>query len=143
MVGRCRYPDQYARVTVSRVLLAVVLVSVVGCSGPADYIAEGTRLAAAGKQREAVIAFQNALKADDTSGEALYRLGDAYAALNDHESALHAYVRAADRLPTAVDPQLKAARYLMLTGQFVDARRRAEKALALDPRNIDAEILIG
>ena len=53
------------------------------------------------------------------------------------------YVRAADGLPNDVTAQIKATMYLLLSGQFEEARVRAQKAVKLDPKSPDAQIALG
>ena len=53
------------------------------------------------------------------------------------------YVRAADLLPADVNAQVKAGGLLLRAGQFEDAKARVEKALALDAKNVDAQVLLG
>ena len=52
-------------------------------------------------------------------------------------------MRAADLLPGNADVQVKAANFLLLAGQFEDAKARAERVLAVAPNNVEAQIAKG
>ena len=108
-----------------------------------EYLKSGDRFAAEKKYREAVVQYRNAIQQDARFGEARLKLADAYEKLKDGQNALREYVRAADLLPDNVDAQVKAASLLLAARQFEDAKTRAEKALAKDPRRADAQIILG
>jgi len=107
------------------------------------YFDAGNKYFAQQKYDEAVIEYRNAIKHDPKFGEARYRLGQAYARIGDPQNAFREYIRAADLLPGNVDVQLMAGRFLLIRGQFEDARGRAQRVLDRDRRNIDAQILLG
>ena len=46
-------------------------------------------------------------------------------------------------MPTDIEAHLRAANYLMAARQFEDARTMALKAVELDPKNVEALILVG
>ena len=46
-------------------------------------------------------------------------------------------------MPTDVPANLRAAQVLLIAGRFDDAKGRAEKVLAIDPKNIEAHIIKG
>ena len=64
-------------------------------------------------------------------------------ALEARDVAWREYVRAADLLPDDSEAQLDAAKALLETGQFEDARARAERVIAKDNRNVRAHTLRG
>ena len=51
-------------------------------------------------------------------------------------------VRAADLLPKDIQAQVKAGQFLLYSQQFEDAKTRAHHALALDRKNVEAQILL-
>ena len=53
------------------------------------------------------------------------------------------FVRAADLMPENAVAQTEAAKMLLLAGQYADAKTRAQAAVRLDRRNVDAQILWG
>ena len=55
--------------------------------------------------------------------------------------ALGEAVRAADLLPNEAEAQLKAGELLLLARRWQDAKARADKALAVNPKNVDALVL--
>jgi tetratricopeptide (TPR) repeat protein len=133
----------------SRVLGAIALCGVVavawGCSDEAsdvDHLDRGRRALAAGKSKEAIIEFKNAVDRDSKSGEARLQLADAYAATGQPEFAYRAYLRAADLLPDDAQAQRKAATYLLMARQFDDAAARARRALELEPESVEGQILL-
>jgi tetratricopeptide (TPR) repeat protein len=106
-------------------------------------VANGDRFVEAGRPQEALIEYRNAVDRDELWGEARFKLAEAYAATGQFEQAYREYVRAADLLPNDMTVQLKAATYLLLVGQYDDARSRAQRVLATDAKNVDALILLG
>ena len=63
--------------------------------------------------------------------------------LGDTKNAYREYVRAADLLPDDAEAQLKAAEMVFLGGQFEHAMALADKALTLDGRSVEAQIIRG
>jgi tetratricopeptide (TPR) repeat protein len=106
------------------------------------YVSSGDGYAAAGKLPEAIIEYRNAVDQDPRSAEVREKLADAYARANDPSKALDEYIRAADLQTDGTAAALKAGGLLLLGGRFDDARVWAEKALAREPRNLDAQILL-
>jgi len=92
---------------------------------------------------EAIIEYRNALKYDPKFGDARYRLGQAYMRTGDAQNAFREYIRAADLLPDNTDVQLTTARFLLVRGQFDEARQRAQRILDRESRNVDAQIVLG
>jgi putative PEP-CTERM system TPR-repeat lipoprotein len=125
----------------------VVTTFVAACtSDPASskrrYQSSGDRYASAGKHREAVLEYRNALQQDPRDGEIRTKLGESLLTTGDLEGALGEYVRAADLLPDNIPLQLKAGSLLLLAGRFDDAKSRAEKVLARNDREVRAQILL-
>ena len=63
------------------------------------------------------------------------RLGDPYNAAGE-------FVRAADLMPGDADAQVKAGVFLIAGGAFEDAKSRALKALEVNPRHVEAHLLL-
>jgi tetratricopeptide (TPR) repeat protein len=101
----------------------------------------GDEYAAQGKIPEAIVEYRNALEKDPRAGDVRVKLADAYLKRGDAANAVQEYVRAADVLPDA-KVQLKAGGLLLMAHRFDDAKVRAEKVLAGDPKNVDAQILL-
>lgn len=106
-----------------------------------EFLANGDKYAAAGKDREAIVEYRNALQQDPRFGQARYKLAETHAKLGELQEAYPEYMRAADLLPDDKNAQLKAATMLLMARQFEDGRERADKVLELDPRNVQALIL--
>ncbi len=58
-------------------------------------------------------------------------------------AAYREFIRAADLLPQNNDAQIKAATFLMLAGQFEDARTRILPVVDRDPTNVEAQLILG
>ena len=128
------------------VLLALAA-SVAGCSdseqAKKEFFANGERFLKENKYQEAIVEFRNAVQQDEKYGEARLKLGDAYAAAGNPAGAFREYVRAADLMPENNDAQIKAATFLVLSGQFDDARSRILPVVERDPTNVAAQLLFG
>jgi len=130
------------RVTLAALCFA--LIASAGCSSDAAkrrYLANGDAFIEAGQIPEAIVEYLNAVGQDPLWGEARYKLAEAYAANSDPENAFRQYVRAADLMPDDPPAQIRASAYLLLAGQFEDARTRAERLLARDPKNVEAVVV--
>jgi tetratricopeptide (TPR) repeat protein len=91
-----------------------------------------------GREREA----KAALKLADLSVATPYTIlarGDLEAADGRVDAALRYYRRAARLDPKLADPHVSMARLARAAGHFDDARRAAERALKLDPDNVEAK----
>lgn len=106
------------------------------------HLASGDKYQAEGRLPEAIIEYRNAVQRQPNAGPARRKLAEAYLKANDPAKALPELVRAADLLSHDVDLQVKAGSLLLLAGRFEDARGRADKALALDPKHVPAHVLL-
>src|SRR5204863_5342144 len=64
-----------------------------------------------GKLKEAGVEFKTALKFDAKMGAAYFKLGEIAQKQEDSRTALEAFVRAADLMPTDIEAQIHAANY--------------------------------
>jgi tetratricopeptide (TPR) repeat protein len=103
----------------------------------------GERLLKDNKYREAIVEFRNAVQQDEKFGEARLKLVDAYIGANNPQAAFREAIRAADLLPQNNDAQVRAASFLMLAGQFEDARTRIQPVVDRDPTNVQAQLILG
>src|SRR5215212_6807386 len=114
--------------------LVVLLALAAACSKDAKgYLDAGNTFAAAGKHREAVIEYRNAIAKDPSLAAAHARLAESALTLGDGATALGEFVRAADLMPDNAEAQIKAGSVLLLAKRFDDARGRADKVLARTP----------
>lgn len=122
---------------------ALVAVWVSACSGPNadEHFAKGKIYADGGQHKEAIVEYKIALQADPRRGDILLKLGDADLKVGDLRGALGNYVRAADVLPDNAEAQIKAGSMLLVASRFEDAKVRADNALKIDAKNVDAIIL--
>src|SRR5687767_302466 len=128
------------------ILCACVVLLVAACSTEATLrrrVASGDELLKNGRIADAVIEYRAAVAANEQSGEARFKLAEAYAANAQPERAFREYVRAADLLPDDATAQLKAATYLLIAGQYQDAKTRIDRLLQQEPKNVQALIIVG
>lgn len=92
---------------------------------------------------DAIIEYRNALQWDARAGDVRLRLSRAYMAINDVVNAYREAVRAADLMPNDTVAQMHAANFLLMAGQYEDAKTRAERLLKSDPANVEAQLLVG
>jgi len=125
----------------------LVLSALAACSDPAElrdkYLASGDRYVAQHQDREAVLEYRNAVQQDPRNGPIRYKLAEAYLRIGDPANAYREFIRAADAMPGNPAAQLKAAYFLLGARQFEDARSRAELAVKLDPKSVEAHVLLG
>lgn len=123
------------------VMAMVVLAAAAACTSPEvaarQYIERGDRDAAAGRDEAAVIDYRNAAKANPSSVEAQRKLGDAYVVVGRSDQAYAAYLKA-EGDPAA---QIGLGKLLLASGQYEEAKMRAESALQKDPTSVDAKLL--
>jgi putative PEP-CTERM system TPR-repeat lipoprotein len=108
----------------------------------ARYAASGDQYVAKAKFPEAIVEYRNAIQRDPSVGTVHAKLADLYLKTEDIPNAAQEYIRAADLLPNDIALQLKAGRLLLLGGRADDAKARAEKILAKDSRDVDAQLLL-
>src|SRR5262249_5035565 len=114
------------------------------CSRSASYFYEsGNKYLAAKQYPEAIVQLRSAIAKNPQFAPAHVKLAEAFEATGDALNSTREYVRAADLLPKDAAIQLKAAKGLLMVGQFEDARGRAQRILEADPRNVEAQVLRG
>jgi len=128
----------------TQLALVAALVSMLsaGCSRSAqDYVARGDAQLKQGNEAAAVLEYRNAVQKDPRLAPARHKLAEIYLRQGNASAALAEYVRAADLLPNDANAQLRAGTLLGLARRFEEARARAEKVLAIDPKNVNAIVL--
>jgi putative PEP-CTERM system TPR-repeat lipoprotein len=121
----------------------ILLASAASCSRSAkSYFDSGNQYFDQKKYKEAIVEYQNAIRKDLKFGEAHYKLAEALSETRNLQGAYQEYQRAADLLPASKEAQLKAGVFLLIAKQFEDAKTRAQAALKIDPRYVDALILL-
>ena len=88
-----------------------------------EFLRSGQQYVAAGKYKEAVIEFRNAVQQDPRYGEARFALAGALLKTSDLQGSYREYARAADLLPNDIEAQMWAGEMNLLAGQFEDAGR--------------------
>jgi putative PEP-CTERM system TPR-repeat lipoprotein len=124
--------------------LPLTLILLAGCSKSArQYYDSGNTYFGEQKYKEAVVEYKNAVQKDPKFGEAHLKLAETYVKLNELGGAIREYVYAADLMPENTDVQLRAGAFLLIAQRFDDAKARAEKVLARDPKSVEAQLLLG
>ena len=140
MSGMGRFVKARAWVAVAVTLLTVS----VACKkeNPDEHLAKGNELYEKQMWAEAILHYRMAVQADPKRGDIRGRLAEAFFNNRDGLSALREATLAADLLPSDVAAQVRAGNFLLMAGQFEDAKGRAEKALAADPKSVPAIVLM-
>ncbi len=105
------------------------------------YAKSGDEYAAAGKTAEAIIQYRNALEKEPRAGDVRLKLADAYLKEGEVAKGVQEYIRASDVVPDTT-VQLRAGTFLLMARRFDDAKGRAEKVLAAEPKNVEAQVLL-
>jgi tetratricopeptide (TPR) repeat protein len=127
---------------VAAVVAAAALTTGCKSKGPSkdEYVARGDQFFQQRKYPEAIIEYRNAIRVDPNFGKAHEKLALAYVETKEVRGLVHEAIVAADLLDS-VEAHVNASELLLRIGQFEDAKTRAEKALAKDPRNMPALLL--
>jgi tetratricopeptide (TPR) repeat protein len=129
-------------------LLCGVALAVSACSrdverAKRDFVERGDRQLAEKNLDAAIIEYRNAIQLDARFGEAYRKLSAAYLMRGDGADALRAAVTSADLLPEVPAAQVEASALLLASGQFLQAREYAARALSKDQANVTARVLVG
>src|SRR5262245_11305332 len=108
-----------------------------------QYLESGNRYLVQGKYASAIIEYRHAVDIDPSFGEARKQLAEAYERNDDARRAFEEYIYAADLLPNDVQLQLTAGAYALAVHKPEHALDRADKALKVQPNNIQAHLLRG
>ncbi len=138
--------NQVLRANLVCVVLAIAVLT--GCSGDpakqkAAFLASGEKYARAGKYKEAVIQFRNAIEIDPRFAQAHYQLASVYLKLNSLQQAYRELSTAVELDPGNTDGQLQLATLLIGARKYDDAAKAVEKVIAADPRNARAHTVLG
>jgi tetratricopeptide (TPR) repeat protein len=93
--------------------------------------------------RAAILEYRAVIARNERDGVTRQKLARAYRASGAMREAWGEYARAADLLPDDMGAQMDAAEALLQTGQFQDARSRADLVIARDPDNVRAHTVKG
>jgi tetratricopeptide (TPR) repeat protein len=129
-------------------LLLVLTLVLAGCSTDPNkqkraYLNSGERYAKAGKYREAVIQFRNAVQIDPRLADAHWQLAGAYARLGNSEAAYREVTETVSLDPKNRDAQLQLSMLLLGRRQYDQAQAAAQRAIQLDPNNARAHAILG
>jgi tetratricopeptide (TPR) repeat protein len=108
-----------------------------------DHLKRGDAFIAHNQLPEAIVEYRSATQADMLSGVAHQKLAEAYVTDNDLPKAFIEFIRAADLLPDDIALQIRAGQMLLIAERYEDAKGRAEKVLAKNPKNVEAQIIKG
>lgn len=120
-----------------------------GCADPKERLQrhqlDGKRYLAAGKVREAVIEYRNAVQLAPNSGEDHLHLGQALLQLgtvDDIRSAFKEFTLAVQHDPELLQAQLEVGKLLQLSGDLDGAREKAELILDRVPAHKQGRLLL-
>jgi tetratricopeptide (TPR) repeat protein len=108
-----------------------------------QYVVRGDALAAQQKYKEAILEYRNAEQNAPRRGDIRKKLLELYVRTGNTSAAFRESLAAADLLPNDFDVQLTAASMNLAARRFEDAKMRADKALALNPRSVGALVTRG
>jgi tetratricopeptide (TPR) repeat protein len=108
-----------------------------------EHLKKGRALVAEGKYDAALPELRKAVELNRDSIEAHTQLGNAYRGLKQYDQAFEAYraAKKVDRYVTA--PHVENARALVETGQIDQAIEQLNHVIELDPKHLEAMILLG
>ena len=104
----------------------------------------GIKLLREDRNKEALDAFKTAVKKNKRDGKARYYLGLVYLKLGDFKKAASSFQSAIKLQPDlAASAHAGCAYALLRWNKLPDAREEAQKALSLEPKNVDALYTMG
>jgi tetratricopeptide (TPR) repeat protein len=108
-----------------------------------EHLAAGQKLAQQGKYDAALPEFQQAVELNKDSIDAMVALGNTYRLLKRYDDALDTF-RAAKKIDRyVVTPHIASALTRVETGQIEMAIDELNHVIELDPKNLQAKILLG
>jgi tetratricopeptide (TPR) repeat protein len=124
--------------------LASLALSLTACSkSPQRYLASGDEYFKAGKYKEAILQYRNAVQRDPKLAKAHFQLAKAYAATQVPDEAFKELQTTVDLDPGNVEAQLQYASVLLAAKKYDDLQAVLAKLLAAEPNNAKAHALSG
>lgn len=135
------------RVALAFVTLFVTLALLSGCHRDPNvrkqkYLESGNRYSAQGKDREAAIQYQNALKIDKNFADAHYALAQTYLHMGALSGAFAELQRTVNLQPANVKARIDLGNMNLAGSKVDDAQTQANAALAAQPDNADVHSLL-
>src|SRR5580698_6988596 len=136
--------SQISRARISATLVvSLALVSMAGCNRDPNvrkhkYLESGKRYAAAGKYKEAVIQFSNAIKVDHDFADAHYELAKTYLNTGSMLPAYSELLKTVDLDPSNLSARITFANVLLAGNATDRAEEQAKAVLAINPDYPDA-----
>jgi tetratricopeptide (TPR) repeat protein len=130
-----------------RLLVIVLMLFLAACGDDKkksdEHLAAGQKLAQQGKYDAALPEFQQAVELNKDSIDAMVALGNTYRHLKRYDDALDTF-RAAKKIDRyVVTPHIASALTRVETGQIEMAIDELNHVIELDPKNLQAKILLG
>ena len=129
-------------------MIAVVLfAALTGCTTSLEKLKTKALVRAAKFEQDeqyinAIIEYKNALKADPTSQDLLFRLGNAYLEDLDYKGAFTSFERICELSPSNVDAQLAIGQIYLKTGMNDDALQLAKEIRTRSPNTPEPRLLL-
>ena len=134
-----------ARLAVRWLLALLIPLALVACDGAEErekaYFDRGKALYEAGDYRKAALELKNARQINPLNVEALYYLGLISEKQGDYRGAFSAFQSVLEQKDSHVGANLHIGRIYLMSGDIDKALAKAEKALAVEPQNIDGHAL--
>ncbi len=108
----------------------------------ARYLKSGEHYAAEGKQQEAIIQFDNAIKTDHNYAAAHYDLAKSYMNLGAYPAAYTEFLHTVALDPHNMQARLDLGNLLLAANQLPKSEEQANAILAMQPNNADAIALL-
>jgi len=113
----------------------VSLLTLTGCSSKSEkHYGKGTIYLNRGKYDEAIVEFQEALKADPSFAEAHYSIGQAYTMQRKFDDALAAYKKAVETDANYLDARIALALMYLQKSEPDEAIRECQEAEKISPQ---------
>jgi tetratricopeptide (TPR) repeat protein len=135
--------SKLARVTLSSVIIAIVLVFA-GCGHrAASYLAKGEEDLARRKYHDALMQFRSAAELDDSSAKAHWGLARTYEALGQFNEVLDELRKTVESDDTNLEAKAKLASYYLLVQppMVSEAEKLRDQIASADPNFIEGEVL--
>ena len=126
------------------VCVAALALSLTSCSrNPEKYLASGDKYFKAGKYKEAILQYRNAVQLNPKLAKAHYQLAQAFLATQSLQAANKELQWTVDLEPGNAEAQLQFAYTLLAAKKYDDAKAAAQKVLAANPNNAPAHAILG
>jgi len=130
-----------------KLALLLLINTLLACNGSdarrADYMEEGRLFYQSGEYKKARIAFDKAVALTPDDLKSRYQIAEQVSKLGDTQDALDYYQAIINQDAKQLTARVKAGHLYLLASKTETAEKMAREALAIDPDNTDAMVLMG